>query len=183
MVKLSPRILRSSLLILALIFSATIIYFRHSLVQFSQLGIIGIFVISFLGSATVLLPVPSLLATFATGNIYHPFIVGFVAATGAALGEFTGFLAGIGSRALIGKNKLIFTKYKNYIAKYGSLAIFVMAVLPNPFFDIVGITAGIMGVKSIKFFLAVLAGQIVKFTVTAFLGAQSIDLFQSIWPG
>ena len=101
-------------ILLTLAFSGAIIHYKEALLSFSQYGYLGTFIISFFGSATVLFPVPSLLATFAVGSVYEPFIIGPIAATGAALGELTGYAAGLGGRVLLTKEQKFLKSLKIY---------------------------------------------------------------------
>ena len=166
------RLIKILILVLVFAISGSVIYFKDTLVNFSQYGHLGIFLVSFFGSATVLFPVPSLLATFAVGHVYNPFIIGPIAATGAALGELTGYVAGIGGRVLLTNQEKFLRQTQDRIKRYGVLFIVIFAAIPNPLFDLVGIAAGLIGIKPVKFFIAAWLGQIIKFTATAYLGAS-----------
>ena len=59
--------------------------------------------------------------------------------------------------------------------KYGGPAILVLAALPNPFFDVVGVAAGVLKMPIHKFFLWVLPGQVIKMLYIAYAGSLSLD--------
>ena len=75
--------------------------FGDQLVDLRGYGYLGVFLISLLGNATVILPVPSLAVVFAGGGVLNPLLVGLVAGVGEPLGELTGYLAGYGGSAVI----------------------------------------------------------------------------------
>jgi uncharacterized membrane protein YdjX (TVP38/TMEM64 family) len=54
--------------------------------------------------------------------------------------------------------------------------LFVLAVIPNPLFDLAGIVAGATKIPIYKYFIVVALGKIVKFGVFSYLGANSIGL-------
>jgi len=57
----------------------------------------------------------------------------------------------------------------------GGLALFILAVIPNPLFDIGGIAAGSLGYPISKFFLWVGLGKTIKFLIVAYACRQSIS--------
>lgn len=59
-----------------------------------QWGYGGIFLVSFLGNASIIFPVPVFLVIFALGSILNPWILGAVMGVGAALGELTRYALG-----------------------------------------------------------------------------------------
>jgi uncharacterized membrane protein YdjX (TVP38/TMEM64 family) len=62
--------------------------------------------------------------------------------------------------------------------KYGLWALFVLAVVPNPLFDIAGIIAGATKIPVYKYFLVVSLGKLVKFVTISYLGAGSVNLIE-----
>src|SRR5215211_2488825 len=61
----------------------------------------GVFLITLLGAATLFVPGPTMIATFAVGSLLNPLVVALVAGLGSALGESTGYAAGFASRAFV----------------------------------------------------------------------------------
>jgi len=162
-------------LIFALVISVVIFIFRDKFVQLEEYGYLGIFLISVLGNATVILPVPVILTAFIGGGIFNPFIVGIVTAVGAAIGELTGYLVGYGGKVVIKDNKKLI-KIEGWMKKHGLWVLFVLSAIPNPFFDLAGIVAGATGVSVYKYLIVVTLGKMVKFITISYLGAGSIDL-------
>ena len=67
--------------------------------RFAAYGYPGIFLVSLLANATVILPAPGLAVTFSMGAVFHPAGVAVAAASGATLGELSGYLAGFSGRS------------------------------------------------------------------------------------
>jgi membrane protein YqaA with SNARE-associated domain len=169
------------LLVAALLVSgiaASIVVFRDRIAEFQHYGYLGAFIISVLASATVIAFVPSVPVIFALGSVLNPFFVGLTAGIGEAIGEFTGYLAGRSGYAVFiksryvdaGKSKGIYPRLQRWVETRGSLALFLSAAVFNPFFSIIGATAGVLRFPPWKFFLVVWAGKTVKWTVVAILG-------------
>jgi len=55
---------------------------------------------------------------------------------------------------------------------------FCMAALPNPFFDVAGVIAGVVRMPLWKFFVAVLLGKVIKSLYVAGAGALGIGLIE-----
>ena len=132
-------------------------------------GYLGIALVMFLSSATVILPAPGLAVVFAAGRFLNPVLVGLFAGTGAALGELTGYFMGYGGRQALDGNDNA-RKIQGWVERYGFFAILVLAAIPNPVFDIVGIAAGGLRYDIRKFLLAALMGNVIKATYIALLG-------------
>ncbi len=138
--------------------------------QLRNYGYPGLFLISLIGNATVILPVPSFAVAFAMGGMLNPIAVGIVSGLGATIGEMTGYLAGVGGRAVIEKQPL-YLRLEEWMRKGGPLIIFLLAAIPNPLFDMGGMIAGALRMPAWQFFLAGWAGKSVRFTLLA-LGGQ-----------
>ena len=157
-------------LALAILISVLIFFNRDKFVNLESYGYLGIFLISLLGNATIVLPVPVILTAFLGGGIFNPLVVGVVASLGATIGELTGYMAGISGRGLI-ENKGKIEKVKNWMSKHGLWTLFVLAVIPNPLFDLAGIVAGATRIPVYKYLIVVWLGKLIKFLAFSFLGA------------
>jgi uncharacterized membrane protein YdjX (TVP38/TMEM64 family) len=148
-----------------------IILLRHQLKQLMAFGYPGLFILALVGNATVLIPAPTYALVFAAGAAYNPFWVGIISAAGASIGELTGYLAGYGGQAII-EDKKMYERLVNIMRKAGLLGIFVLAVIPNPFFDLGGIAAGALKMPVWQFLIAAWAGKTVRFILVAMGGAR-----------
>lgn len=163
--------------VLALLFAVGISIFIYSMRdqarELVQYGYIGIFFISILANGTILFPVPGILFVFALGAIYNPFGVAIAAGLGAAIGELTGYLAGFSGQGVV-ENVNTYEKILNWLDSHiylSNLGLTVLAAIPNPFFDVVGIAAGTLKIPVLRFLLFVSIGQIIKMLLIAYLGS------------
>lgn len=165
------RLIKYFFIFISVLISAVIIYFRDDLAKLAGYGYFGIFLINLLGSATIIIPAPSLVATFVGGSIFNPLLVGLVSGLGASIGELTGYLAGYGGRVAITDHKH-FKRIERWMGKNGFVTILILALIPNPIFDLSGIFAGATGYPVKRFFTAVLIGKTVRFIGISFLGSS-----------
>lgn len=150
--------------------SVGIVLLREPIKEFAIYGYPGVFLISLIGNATLILPAPSYAVVFAVGGALNPVAVGIVAGLGAALGELTAYLAGVGGRAVV-KDRALYRRLENQMrSKGGVMIIFLLALIPNPAFDIGGIVAGTLRMPVWQFVLAAWAGKSIRFMLVAFSG-------------
>jgi len=163
------------LALLAVIAITVYVYnLRDRVEQFSALGYPGIFIVALIANATILIPAPGVAIVYAMGAVFHPIGVGIAAGTGGAIGELSGYLAGFSGQAVIERTD-IYTRTKPWIDKYGGWAILFLSAIPNPFFDMAGIAAGIAKMPLKTFLFFVWMGQLIKMTLFAYAGRFSID--------
>lgn len=167
-------ILRIISLVAVVAISVGIFLIRDKASQLAAFGYPGIFVISFLANATVLLPAPGVAVVFAMGSILNPLILGIVAGVGSALGELSGYMAGYSGQAVVEHSDL-YEKIKPFVSKYAAATIFVLAAIPNPFFDLAGMASGALKIPVKTFLFWCVLGKIIKMLLFAYAGAYSID--------
>jgi len=97
-------------------------------------------------------------------------------AIGSTIGEFTGYLAGYGSQGVIQKSRF-YDRVHGWVVRRGGFALFTLALIPNPLFDIGGIAAGSLGYPLSRFFLWVGLGKLIKYLIVAYSCRQSISWF------
>ncbi|MGC1376118.1 MAG: VTT domain-containing protein [Anaerolineales bacterium] len=171
------NLLRIAGLVLAVGLSVLLYAFRDQAVQLALLGYPGIFLVSMFSSATIAVPMPGLAVVFAMGSVFNPFAIALVAGTGAAIGEMTGYIAGVSGQLFI-KQTDTYERVAPHIKRFGPGAMFVLAVIPNPFFDFAAMAAGALKMSAWRFFLAEWAGQIIKAFVFAYAGSISLGWFR-----
>ena len=170
---------RFLIIVLVLAISVAIFSFRGQFAELAAVGYPGIFLVSFLGNATIVLPAPSLALVFAMGSALPPLLVGVVAGTGEALGELTGYALGYGGQAVIGiENEATYGRLAAWMERRGGITIFVLSVIPNPFFDLAGIAAGSLRCPVWRFLLFCWLGKTIKTTLVAWAGSKSIGLVE-----
>lgn len=172
------RALTNFLRLLALLTVACITFYiysiRNRVEDFAAFGYPGIFLVALMANATVFLPAPGVAVVFAMGNIFNPLGVALAAGTGGALGELSGYLAGFSGQAIV-ENTNVYDRIHPWVAKYGGWAILVLSAIPNPFFDIAGVAAGIVRLPVQRFLFACWVGQIIKMALFAYAGFYSLD--------
>ena len=174
---LTSRLFRFLIIVVVLAISVAIFSFRGEFAKLAAVGYPGIFLVSLLGNATVVLPAPSLALVFAMGSALPPMLVGLVAGTGEALGELTGYALGYGGQAVI-ENEAAYGRLVAWMQRRGGITIFVLSVIPNPFFDLAGIAAGSLRYPLWRFLLFCWLGKSIKTTLVAWAGSKSIDLVE-----
>jgi membrane protein YqaA with SNARE-associated domain len=160
--------------------SAVIFAFRDKFVELAAFGYAGIFLVSLLSSATIILPAPSLALVFAMGSALPWLPVGLAAGAGETLGELTGYAAGFGGRAIIEDQKG-YARLQRWMEVRGDITILVLSIIPNPFFDLAGIAAGTMGFPVWRFLVITWVGKSIKTTLVAWAGSQSVTLIEQFF--
>ncbi|RLC56122.1 MAG: hypothetical protein DRI80_16710 [Chloroflexota bacterium] len=168
---------RAVALVLVVAITVTVVHLADKIQRFQAYGYPGVFAISLLGNATVILPAPSLAVVFAMGGVLHPLLVGLCAGPGEALGELTGYLAGYSGRAVI-ENREMYEHLANWMRRHGGWTVFILSVVPNPLFDLAGIAAGALRYPLRRFLLFCWMGKTIKTTTFAYAGAYSISFME-----
>ena len=141
---------------------------------FFSLGYLGVFLLTMTCSATLFLPVPAWGAVTAAGAFLHPVLLGICAGAGAATGELTGYVAGRSGRLLLnGVSEGIVGRVRRHLHRRGFLTLFLLSAVPNPLFDVAGLTAGSLGYSPWRYWLAVALGKSVVYVALA-LGGQAL---------
>ena len=146
-----------------------------------QFGYLGVFVISFVGSVSVIFPIPYTIVIFFLGGVLDPFFVAISGGLGAALGEFSEYALGYYGRSVVNKER---QKKMGYMVKlfdkYGPATIFIFALTPLPD-DLLFIPLGVMRYPFVKAFVPSLLGKTLMTFILAYSGQQSIDLILAVF--
>jgi membrane protein YqaA with SNARE-associated domain len=133
-------------------------------------GYLGVFLISVLLNATIVLPAGNFLVLATMGAILpSATLVGLAGGIGAAIGELTGYAAGYSGQAIVSRQR-VYTRLKGWVERWGMLTIFVLSIVPLVF-DLAGIAAGAIRFPLWKFFLACWLGRTILYLVIAWGGA------------
>lgn len=132
-------------------------------------GYLGVFVLTLLSSATIVLPSPALGIVALAGRTLDPWLVGVLGGVAASLGEITGYVIGLGGSSLAARSRF-YPRVEHWVRHWGMLTIFVLAIIPSPIFDLAGIAAGTMRMPFRKYFLACLCGKVLRFVGVAWVG-------------
>jgi len=63
-----------------------------------------------------------------------------------------------------------------WMKKYGNATVFVMALIPNPMFDLAGISAGMLKMPLPRFLFWCLMGKLLKMIIFAYSGSSIFKL-------
>ncbi|HHH83395.1 MAG TPA: hypothetical protein ENL35_10460 [Chloroflexi bacterium] len=178
------RLTAARILALLAVVAITVYIFtlRDEAARLQRYGYPGIFLLSILANATVILPAPGVALTFAFGAVLNPWGVALAAGAGAALGELTGYLAGFSGQSILRDGEL-YQRVQAWTNKHGGWAILALAAVPNPIFDLAGAAAGALGMPIPKFLLWVWAGKTIKMVIFALAGYASFDWMLDLIPG
>jgi membrane protein YqaA with SNARE-associated domain len=171
------KITLARLLALVFVISISIFIFsiRDQADQWAGYGYPGIFLIAFLAYGTILLPAPGIAIVFAMGSILNPLGVAIAAGAGGAVGEISGYLAGFSGQAVIENSKL-HARLTRWMQANGPLTVLLLAAVPNPFFDLAGIAAGILKMPLARFLFWVWVGVTIKMLIFAYAGYFSLPI-------
>lgn len=150
---------------------------REDAAKLAFLGYPGVFLIAFMAYATVILPAPALAIIFTFGGVLsNPLAVAIAASLGATLGEISGYLAGFGGQVMVERFD-IYQKLNFWMQKHGSITVYVLSAIPNPFFDIAGMAAGALRMPLFNFLFWCFLGQTTKMLIFSYLGAGFFNRF------
>ncbi len=146
-----------------------------------QFGYLGVFIISFIGSVSVIIPLPYTIVIFVLGSVLDPFFVAVSGGLGAALGEFSGYMLGYYGRKIVSKERRRKMDYMvKLFGRYGPVTIFLFALTPLPD-DLLFIPLGVMRYPFLKAFVPALLGKMVMTFILAYSGQQSIELIKIVF--
>ena len=176
--KFSTRqvIIRVVLLGIVAALTVLLLVYRDQLQGLESLGYPGIILLSILSNATVLIPLPGVVFTSAMGAVFNPVWVALAAGSGAALGELSGYLAGVGGQVVL-EDSVQFRKVAHWVRQHEGWTITLMALIPNPLFDMAGFVAGSSHMPVLKFLFYCAIGKILKMLAFAYLGAGLLAIF------
>jgi membrane protein YqaA with SNARE-associated domain len=172
------RVVRVVTVVAVLIALVLSFIFRRHLQELEEYGYVAVFLVGVISNATLILPVPGLAVSSVLGSVFNPWAVGLVAGVGQALGELTGYMAGYGGQTWLDEHSR-YRRLRDWMQRYGVVAVFLLALLPNPLFDVAGVIAGALRFPVWKFLLSCAAGKIIKNAIFALAGYYGIGaLFQ-----
>ncbi len=148
-----------------------------------QYGYLGIFFISLIGSMSLFVPIPYTIVIFTMGGLpgFEPLWIAVAAGLGSAVGEFSGYLIGIGGRKAISQK---YRKKMDFLMKlfkkFGPVAIFLFALTPLPD-DLLFIPLGVMRYSLLRAFIPALIGKFFSNLIIAYSGRWSLELISTLF--
>jgi membrane protein DedA with SNARE-associated domain len=163
-------------LLLVLAITVGLFLYRDRVADLGNYGYPGVFLLTLVANATVILPIPIIVLLFPLGAAFNPLFVGLAAGIAAPIGEITGYVAGYSGRGIAQRSKL-YDRLVNWVKRWGALAIFIFSLVPFFQFDLAGIAAGVLRFPFWKFFLVCWLGRTILYTGVAFAGAWGWEAF------
>jgi membrane protein DedA with SNARE-associated domain len=179
-----------SILLGALLPGSLLLIFPSVTDHLEGFGYFGVFVTNLLSTSTVVIPVPGLTATGQALIIRegehsaYPWLIGLLGGTAMGLGEVTLYYAGyLGAELARGREipgprwfrsgvRRMTSGTRWLMAHWGMVTLFVLSAVPNPFFEVAGLTAGSVRMSFRRFFIAAVAGKILRGILLAYLGYE-----------
>jgi len=137
--------------------------------------------VQLIASSSLFFPIPGFFVVMAAGAAMDPLVVTVSSALGASIGEFTGYIVGLGGRKLLVRSREFDKAHRTY-SRYGFWTIFIFAATPLPF-DLIGIVSGVLRVHPIIFFIMTFSGKLVLSGMLAYGGRQSLMVFEDLLAG
>lgn len=168
------RIIQASTILIVLIAVIAAVYFRNNLQELAGYGYLAVFAVGLVSNATVVLPIPGLAVSSLMGGVFNPWLVGVVGGVGQALGEISGYMVGYSGQTLVDDNPT-YNRLSRWMEHHGMLTVFVLALVPNPLFDVGGMIAGALRYPLWKFVVSCAAGKVLKNIGFAMVGFYGLD--------
>jgi len=132
---------------------------------------------------SIFVPIPYPVVIFILGGLqtFDPLLIAVAAGFGSAIGEFSGYLLGVGGRKVIGdryKKKMDFIT--KLFKKYGSIAIFIFALTPLPD-DLLFIPLGVMRYSLLRAFIPAVLGKFFSNLIIAYSGRLSLQIIGNLF--
>lgn len=155
--------------------AVAVVYFWRYVVELSGFGYASAFLVSLLGGATIIIPVPMLAIVFALGGVLKPYWVGIAAGLGETIAALTIYMTGYGSgvallRLKSGKIQSAYTRLMRLMERRGSVTLFLLSSVLNPFFYPAALAAGAIRFGVRKYFFICFAGKTIKGLTVAYAG-------------
>jgi len=137
-----------------------------------QYKFLGVFIISLLGSASIVFPIPYTLVILFLGmnHIIDPLTLTVAGGLGSAVGQLSGYYIGYFGAKLVGverRRRMEF--FVRMFKKYGSALVFLFALTPLPD-DLIIIPLGVLRYGFLRVFIPLLMGKLLMCFLLAYFG-------------
>jgi len=163
-------------IVATLLMAGAVVYYWEFVRALGAYGYLGAFLISILGGATIIIPVPMLAVVFALGRVMeYTWLVGAVAGLGETVGALTIYMTGYGGGTAFHDSthrriRFIYERLMRLMERKGSLTLFLLAAVLNPFFYPAALAAGALRFGAKKYFIICWAGKTIKGMTVAYAG-------------
>ena len=146
----------------------------------SEVGYGAVALSALVASAGLLIPIPALATACATAIFLNPFLVVIIAGCAESAGELSGYYLGYTGRDALAKNR-VYQSLQKLMLRWGWVLLFVVSLIPNPIFDVVGVASGALRYPIWRFLVVVWAGKILKFTIFAYACKAGADWLTDVF--
>ena len=146
----------------------------------SEVGYGAVALSALVASAGLVIPVPALATACATATFLDPSWVGIIAGTAESAGELSSYYLGYTGRDVLARNR-VYQRLAHWMRRRGWLLLFLVSLVPNPIFDVVGIAAGALRYPGWGFLAVVWVGKLLKFLVFAYACQAGTDWLTGIF--
>ncbi|MFC1903552.1 VTT domain-containing protein [Chloroflexota bacterium] len=162
--------------IVTFLMAGAVIYYWEWVHALEAYGYLGAFLISILGGATIIVPVPMLAVIFALGGVMkYTWLVGVANGLGETFGALTIYMTGYGGGVALhnsshGRLNKSYQRLIKLMEQRGPLALFILAAVLNPFFYPAALAAGALKFGIKRYFFICWAGKTIKGLTVAYVG-------------
>lgn len=159
-----------------LLMAVAVVYYWEWVRALEAYGYLGAFLISILGGATIIIPVPMLAVVFALGGVMkYTWLVGLANGLGETVGALIIYITGYGGGSALyyrthGRLYTAYVRMMRLMERRGWLILFVLAAILNPFFYPAALAAGALRFGAKRYILITCAGKIIKGMTVAYAG-------------
>ena len=147
-------------------------------------GLVGLFIAAVISNASLFMVVPLDLVVLGLGEFYSPLMLGLVLGIGAALGELTAYVVGLGGRQamkrLSEQSAQRLMEMSENLKNYGMVFVILGAFTPFPF-DLIGIAAGLTRYDVYRFFIGAFIGKFFRYFAIAYAGMLGLQVIKSFF--
>lgn len=152
-------------------------------------GYAAVFMLGFVGSITLFLPIPVLGLVFVGATTLNPVLLALAAAAGITLGMAGCYMLGKAGHRMAKKAEpdpgsrlfRLLTRMVGWYKSNVTVASFLIAATPNPMFDYAGYLAGLSKVSCTQFLVATFAGKMLQSLGVALLGYYAFEQISSLY--
>ena len=159
---------------------AVMVFLVRGRLDLDEVGYAGIALVSLVASGGLVVPLPALAAVCTSSVFLNPLLVGLIAGSSEAVGELTGYFLGYTGRDILSRGHL-YQRLETWMRRRGWLVLFLVSLIPNPIFDLVGVAAGALRYPLLGFLSVVWVGKVMKFLIFAYACAYSIEWITDVF--
>jgi membrane protein YqaA with SNARE-associated domain len=139
--------------------------------KLQNLGLLGIWLTSFLSAAATFLPGFVVFTNFYVGQFYPLILVAMIIAFGSLIGDLFAYLFGYGAKTGLHQYKR-YNSIENTYKRRPNLFTFVWVIFPlNPFYDVLLALAGTSGMRLRNFIVIIFVGRFIRSLYIATIGS------------